>query len=397
MSSDRQAILFVDDEPAALEGFQRLLHGEFEVDVAMGGPAALRKIEAAGAYAVIVADMRMPDMNGIELLEIVKDLTPDTVRVMLTGNGDVDTAISAVNEGCIFRFLTKPAPKEILTKALSAALAQYRLITSEKELLEQTLSGTIKVLMEVLSLVNPAAFSRATRLRQCVQHIVQKLGLPVSWKFEVAAMMSQLGCVTLDPEVVDTVYAGQTLDPEDQARFDAHPAVARDLLSSIPRMEPIAWIIAQQCTPVPVIPGVSDRETLETIRLGVDILRVAQRFDHLVAGGVSTTEAVERMAESKRFNPEIVRALGGIDLKCDRVEVRTCRLRELSPGMILNQEIRTANGMLLVAKGQEITYPLLVRLRNFRNQHAMPSDIRVLVPHAGAALSPARKRTAPVP
>ncbi len=382
MSSNRQTILFVDDEPAVLEGFQRLLHNEFEIEVAMGGPAALRRIEAAGPYAVIVADMRMPDMNGIELLELVKVSTPDTVRVMLTGTGDMDTAISAVNEGSIFRFLTKPADKETLSKALAASLAQYRLITSEKELLEKTLSGTIKVLMEVLSLVNPAAFSRATRILYCVQYIVKKLGLPTSWKFEVAAMMSQLGCVTVDPEIVEAVYAGQKLDHEEQTKFDAHPAVARDLLSSIPRMEPIAWIIAQQCKPAPIIPGVSDPETLETIRLGVNILRAALEFDRQVAGGTSTNTAIHTMNESKNFNPEIVQALIGIDLKCDRVEVRTCRLKDLSPGMILHQEIRTGSGMLLVAKGQEITYPLIMRLKSFRNQQSLPEEIRVAIPHA---------------
>jgi hypothetical protein len=303
----------------------------------------------------------------------------------------VDTAIGAVNEGCIFRFLTKPADKETLSKALNASLAQYRLITSEKELLEKTLSGTIKVLMEVLSLVNPAAFSRATRILYCVQYIVKKLGLPTSWKFEVAAMMSQLGCVTVDPEIVEAVYAGQKLDHDQQTKFDAHPVVARDLLSSIPRMEPIAWIIAQQCNPAPIIPGVSDPETLETIGLGVNILRAALEFDRQVAGGISTNAAIFNMNETQRFNPEIVQALVGIDLKCDRVNIRTCRLKDLSPGMILHQEIRTGNGMLLVAKGQEITYPLIMRLKSFRNQQSLPDEIRVSIPHASNTYTLAQK------
>ena len=158
VSSSRQTVLFVDDEPAILDTYQRLLHRDFEIEIAVGGPLALRMLELRGPYAVIVSDSRMPDMSGIELLGRVRTIAPDTVRMMLTGYADVETAIDAVNEGSVFRFLTKPA-KETLTKAVAAGLAQYRLIVAEKELLERTLSGTIKVLTEVLSLVNPAALA----------------------------------------------------------------------------------------------------------------------------------------------------------------------------------------------------------------------------------------------
>ena len=163
---------------------------------------------------------------------------------MLTGDGDIHNAVSAVNEGSIFRFLTKPCNRDTLAKALNAGLQQYRLITAERDLLENTLQGSIQVLTEVLSLVNPAAFGRALRVRRYMHQVVTRMGLASPWRFEVAAMMSQLGCVTLHPETIDAVYGGRPLPPGEQTRFNAHPGVARDLLSKIPRMEPIAWMIA---------------------------------------------------------------------------------------------------------------------------------------------------------
>src|ERR1700733_14693181 len=190
--------------------------------------------------------MRMPEMDGTQLLRKVKQLAPDTVRIMLTGDGDIHNAVSAVNEGSIFRFLTKPCNRDTLVKALSAGLLQHRLITAEKDLLENTLQGSIQVLTEVLSLVNPAAFGRALRVRRYIHHVATKMAMASPWRFEVAAMMSQLGCVTLHPETIEAVYAGRKLPPDEQKRFDAHPGVARDLLSKIPRMEPIAWMIAHQ-------------------------------------------------------------------------------------------------------------------------------------------------------
>ena len=317
-------------------------------------------------------------------------LAPDTVRMMLTGNDDLETAMNAVNEGNVFRFLTKPVNKEVLATAITAGLSQYRLITAEKQLLEKTLSGTIKVLTEVLSLVNPAAFSRATRIRQYIQHLVAKFGLPSPWSFEVAAMMSQLGCVTLDTETINAVYAGRELSPEEQARFDAHPKVAQDLLSKIPRMEPIAWMIAQQLKPAPLANDVTEPATLIN-RLGAQILRTALAFDQLLATGMDKSEAVSRLLGTNDYDRKIVEALAEVNPKFDRIEARTCRIGELSAGMVLNQEIRTHTGMLVVAKGQEITYLLLTKLRNYWEKQAIANSFPVLIPRTASQEPQSRK------
>ena len=167
-----EKILLVDDDNNILDGYRRSLSREFVMETAMGGQQALKLAADNGPYAVVVSDMRMPGMDGIQLLSKIKAQSPDTIRVMLTGNADIDTAINAINEGNIFRFLNKPCSKEMMAKTLTAALVQYRLVTAEKQLLEQTLSGSIQVLTEVLSLVNPAAFSRAERARRYIHHIV---------------------------------------------------------------------------------------------------------------------------------------------------------------------------------------------------------------------------------
>ena len=132
-----EKILLVDDEPNVLRASERLLHNRFETDAAVGGIEALTAIRTKGPYAVVLSDMRMPQMDGLELLTRVKHLAPDTIRIMLTGYADVKTALTAVNEGNIFRFLTKPCDKQTLIAALTAGLTQYRLVTSEKDLLEK--------------------------------------------------------------------------------------------------------------------------------------------------------------------------------------------------------------------------------------------------------------------
>lgn len=371
-----EKMLLVDDDSNILDGYRRSLSREFLMETALGGQQALKLVAENGPFAVVVSDMRMPEIDGIQLLSKIKAQSPDTVRV-ITGNADMETAVNAINEGSIFRFLTKPCSREMMAKTMTAALMQYRLVTAEKQLLEQTLSGSIQVLTEVLSLVNPAAFSRAERTRRYIHHIVTAMSLGNPWQYEVAAMLSQLGCVTLAAETIDAVYSGQTLTANEQAQYDAHPSVAHDLLSKIPRLEPIAWMIEHQNRPVP---EVGDSAMTE-MRLGAGILRLTLAYERLIHKGTSRTEAAHSLArQNKSFSPEFFHALVSLDPNAEEGEIRKCRIDELSPGMIVQQEIRTDDGALLVSRGQEVTAPLLMKLKNFHARRVIAGDVTVSMP-----------------
>jgi len=375
-------ILFVDDEPVLLQGYQRLLHKEFQITTAVGGAAALTMIQHMGPFAVVLSDMRMPGMTGTEFLLKVKTLAPDTVRIMLTGAAELKTAVDAVNEGNIFRFLTKPSNKDTLVRTLNDALAQHHLLCAEKELLEKTLRSTVYALAEVLSVVSPAAFSRAMRVRRYVQHIATRLSLPNPWKFEVAAMLSQLGCVTLDPEIIDRVYAGTQLSPEEEAQYVTHPRVAHDLLKNIPRLEPIAWMIAHQYEN---LPGDDDLEQpdLADRRLGARILRAVLTFDSLLRKRQSRVDAAHYLTKTfKGLDKRIIEALMELEPEATANAVRTTHISELAQGMILDQDVRTHQGLLVAAKGQEVTSPLLLKLQSYLGKGTISGELAVSQPAA---------------
>jgi len=375
-------ILFVDDEPAVLDGYKRTLHRDFEVDTAVGGEQGLSAIENTGPYAIVVSDMRMPVMNGAQFLARVKQATPDTVRMLLTGHADLTTAMDAVNEGNIFRFLTKPCEKDTLSKAMTAGIVQYRLVTAEKELLENTLMGSIKVLTDVLSAVSPEAFGRSMRITRCVRHLVSKFGLASPWRFEAAAMLSQLGCVTLDPELTQAAYLGNNLSPEDKAHYDEHPRVARDLLVTIPRLEPIAWMVSQQFIKdangdAPPVPASSS----DAMRFGAKLLKLAVAYDDLRMQGMSEEDAIARLRHrTGEFGREMIDAMGDMKREGGRTELRKVPTAKLAAGMILQQEIRNKAGMLVVAKGQEVTHALLLKLVNFSRAGTIAKEVMALVP-----------------
>jgi len=309
-------ILFVDDDDNILQAYERVLHREFTFELAQSGQAGLEAIQSRGPFAVVVSDFRMPKMDGIQFLASVRECAPEAVRVMLTGQADLNTAIAAVNEGNLFRFLTKPCSPDKLSKAIRAALEQYRLITAERDLLKKTLLGSIHVLTETLSLVSPTAFSRASRIRGYVKQIVTQLRLSNGWQFELAAMLSQVGCVTLPQVLLDKVYAGHPLTSDEQVLFAAHPQVACDLLVKIPRLESVAHMIAGQLTPPP-----KDREWGDDLRqadpvtVGACLLQAALDFDQLLACGASPQAALTAMRNRNgQYHPSLLDALGYIEL-----------------------------------------------------------------------------------
>jgi ActR/RegA family two-component response regulator len=371
-----EKILLVDDDSLILEGYRRSLGREFLMETALGAQQALKLAADNGPFAVVVSDMRMPGMDGVQFLSRIKSMSPDTIRVMLTGNAEIETAISAINEGSIFRFLTKPCSKETMAKTLTAAMVQYRLVTAEKQLLEQTLTSSVQVLTEVLSLVNPAAFSRAERARRYIHHVVTVMKLGNPWQYEVAAMMSQLGCVTLPAETIDAVYRGEKLSANEQAQYDAHPSVAYGLLSKIPRLEPIAWMIEHQNLPVP-----ADDDSKTEIRTGAEILRLVLAYERLIHKGSSRTEALHLLSrQNANFNSAVLDALLTLDPNADEGEIRKCRIEDLVPGMIIQEEVRTSEGGLLVSKGHEVTPTVILKFKNFQARRAIAGSVTVSMP-----------------
>ena len=379
----RERILLVDDDRSVLDGYRRSLSHEFLIETAVGGEEALSLITSSGPYGVVVSDMRMPGMGGIQLLSSIKTSSPDTIRIILSGNADMESAIEAINEGSIFRFLLKPCSRESMAKTLTAALVQYRLVTAEKDLLEQTLRGTIEVLTEVLSLVNPAAFGRAQRARRYIRHIARSMKLENAWQYEVAAMLSQLGCVTLAPETIDAVYQGEPLSPHEQTQYAAHPSVAYDLLSKIPRLEPVAWMIEHQNNAAS-----ADGNADTDIKRGAEILRLVLAYEEAIHKGSSRTEAAHQLA---RLNPNFSRAffdaLVSLDPNAEDGEIKKCAIDELTPGMIIQDEVCGPGGTLIVSKGQEVTSAVIFKLKNLQARRVTVGKITVSLPDTESSLA----------
>jgi response regulator RpfG family c-di-GMP phosphodiesterase len=373
-------ILLVDDEPTVLAGYERSLRREFEVDTANGGELGLKSMRERGPYATIISDMRMPGMSGAQFLAQARQMSPDTTRMLLTGYTDMNAAMDAVNEGHIYRFLTKPCAKEAMVAAINSGVEQYHRICSERELLEKTLLGSIKVLTDFLSAASPAAFARSVRIAHFVRYMAKHLGIEFGWRLQAAAMLSQLGCVTLDTELIHKALDGETMEADEQARFEAHARTAMRLLEGIPRLEVTSWIIGHQyALQIPEdAPDVADVSKNEIV-LAAKVLKLAVAFDQLrvkISGEEAIARLHKRIAE---FGHELFDALRVIPPMRGRMEARRVSSLRLTQGMVLDQDIRNKQGMLLVAKGQELNGALLIKLENFAKASLIEREVSVLV------------------
>ena len=128
--------------------------------------------------------------------------------------------------------------------ALAAAQRQYQLIAAEKELLRGTVRGTIKLLTNLLEMVNPEAFGKSSRVRRLAVDIGGYLGLADAWRVELAAMLSQIGCAAMPAETLRKAYHGEPLPGDKAYEFAMHPKIAAELVANIPRLREVAEIIA---------------------------------------------------------------------------------------------------------------------------------------------------------
>jgi response regulator RpfG family c-di-GMP phosphodiesterase len=374
--TDNEKFLFVDDEQNVLDSMRRQLRKRFTIRTALSGEEGLRILREQGPFAVIVSDMRMPGMDGIELLKRVKDLYPETVRIMLTGNADQETAIEAVNSGQIFRFLTKPCSTAILVPAL--AQHHYRLIRAEKDLLQKTLTGSVTVLAELLSQANPTVFSAGQRIREHAGHVARSMELPNIWEVDVAALLAQIGCMSLPSDVINKKYAGLDLDGEEQAMWESYPVIGARLLEKIPRLESVTTMIRWQQRPFAAYDDADS--TAEEVIAGSQILRSVIDFDLLRQQGLSKVKAIARMRSlAGEHNPDILDLLSTLPVR-QQSDILSLPIEDLGIGMIAEEDIVAKNGTLVLPRGQRITWASLQGLLNFKRKVGILEPVRVSLP-----------------
>ncbi len=379
-------ILLVDDDSEVLASLRFQLGNRFEVETAKGAEYGIKAVLTTGPYAVVVSDLRMPHVDGVRFLTWLESQSPNTVRVLHTAYADLQVSITAINEGHIFRLLTKPCATKDMIKALQDGLRQYELVESEKTLLEETLSGSVNLLIELLAIASPVSFGRAEKTRDYVKSFPASEKNGDEWELGVAAMLSRIGAVTMPDTVIEKINAGKDLSSVEQSMYGRIPQIGHDLLTNIPRLQNVANIILHHQKRFdggepPKHPVSGDK-----IPYASRVLKVFSDMVDLESSGLSRADAFAGMSSRTGwYDPDIMRKLGELpELQHDAVPERKvqriiqCSVSDLRPGLVLHSAVMTIKGLRLLNAGVAISPPMLEKIRNHAELTGVKEPIEVV-------------------
>lgn len=387
-------VLFVDDDPQLLAALRRAYRKRYDFSGASSGDEGLELIRNSLPFAAVVADMRMPGMDGVEFLSEVQRLSPDTTRIMLTGQADLDTAMEAVNKGNVFRFLNKPCEEDNLGEVVDAGVRQYDLVTSERILLEQTLTGSVQILVDLLSVFDSKVFGRSQLLREYALKLAGRLGIRNPWDLGLAALLAPIGRMAIPLDIQGKTQRGERLSIQEQEVFRTVPEVGARMVANIPRLKSVSRIILYcakdfdgEGYPVDGVKGAD-------LPLESRILRVATDFVDGLRHRHSTAVVFEQLRLGKgKYDPDVIQALGRLLGNADGGEAAPNRalknLEDLAPGMLLAADILSPDGMILLPAGTRLSLIQLERLRSLERLNRLEEPILVDLPEPQAGGEPA--------
>lgn len=381
--SQVRKVLFIDDEENILNSLNRIfrrdsIEARFTTD-----PEEAFRMVSEEEFALVVSDQRMPKIEGVEVLQRIQTISPKSVRMMLTGYADIKSAMRAVNDGNVFRFLAKPWNEQELRAAIEAGLAQYDLIEENRRLqaltthqnkeltqfnedlertvaertqeieklntdLKQAFFSTIKMLGSLGGILNPSREGHSRRVAKMAGFIAKDLNMPEKDTFEVqvAAFLMSLG------SLAGTAAAQGSTMP-------SAVKLSAKIASLIPNIGKAPFYVLHQLEHFDGH-GKPDGLSAEQIPLGSRIIAAASAYDELLHLGAmnmaSPTNSLDELKKESgtKFDPKVIRSLETYVtnhlIESSGEFEQSVHLMELHPNMITSRPILSKRGEVLVGK-----------------------------------------------
>ena len=429
----KHKILFVDDDSNVINSLRKVFSLEPYDILFTTNPREAIALTRREKPSVVICDMRMPDLSGVDVLQAISEFAPHVGKIILTGHADLNSSIDAINLGQVDRFLSKPCKDDTLrhavaelievfqirleTEQMNQSLAekvyelenfQQELITrvdermdeikqvnslldqSRKDIKLQYLSA-IRVFCNFLDLRSPALAAHSRRVADLSRILAQQLGLDESEVQEIyiAALLHDIGKLGLPDRTLFTPFA--SLDGEAQASLLKHPVRAQTVFLSLPDMGEVSTIIRHHHERYDG-QGFPDGLIGASIHIGARILAVAEDYDELQQGWLadqklSAKDAARFVsnASGRRYDPEVIRALpsaleeyGSTPLEHEQmVSAKTLKI-----GAVLTRDFTGPDGYLWGAKDQVVNGRMITKFRDGEKVIGHPMKIYIMKPKA---------------
>jgi response regulator RpfG family c-di-GMP phosphodiesterase len=396
----RPGILFVDDEENVLRSLQRLFIDEdYEVHTASSGEKGL-EILKDNEIAVIVSDQRMPRMNGAEFLERARRLSPDSIRIVLTGYADIDATIDAINKGSTYRYVTKPWNDDEIIATVQDATERHKLIQENKYLIdltrrqneelkkwsselelhvqEQTIELTYKhrellglnerlktgfkgfiiTMSNLIELRDRTVANHSNNVAAISRKMAAAMGSDDAGIEDVAiaAQLHDIGKIGISDAVLSKEI--EAMAPFELREYQTHPVRGQAAIDSIEALRAAGVLIRHHHESFKG-GGFPDGLKGVGIPLGSQVLAVADKYDRLLAHH-TVKEALEGITNlaGTQFDPRLCRLLTktvgemAVSDRCAGCTVESeLHPDQLMSGMILSRDARSGTGILLLPQG----------------------------------------------
>lgn len=425
-------LLFVDDEPGILSSLRRLFrpHG-YKILIAEGGAAGLAELEKT-PVDLIISDMRMPEMDGATFLKAVRERWPNTVRILLTGYADVTSTVSAINEGEIYRYISKPWDDTEIVEIVRDALARQQLEKENARLvaltnaqneelkglntsLEQKVQERTAELQQALSFVEQSngqlkksfltsvqVFSGLVELRSGAsgsalaghgkrvadwsRNLAKRMGLSDAegQNIMLAGLLHDIGKLGLPDDLLGKAF--NTLNQDERAQVMKHSVIGQNVLMSIDKLKEAAILVRHhhECFDGS---GYPDGLAGIAIPKGSRILAVANDYDSLQVGTLvqrplKPEEAITFLVDNrgKRYDPALVDAFVKMIAETKKVAgvaELPMRTMHLKAGMVMSRDLNHRDGYLLLAKGASLTADIIGQLVRLESNEKHPLTLYI--------------------
>jgi response regulator RpfG family c-di-GMP phosphodiesterase len=382
--SDKQRILIVDDTPANIKILNDLLRSQYHISVVTNGPDALQFVESEYKPDLILLDIMMPEMDGYEVCRRLKnnEETKNIPVLFVTAKSEVKDETFGLSLGAV-DYITKPIEPNIIKARIKTHLELESVKKELQTLLNQTLSGSMRVLIEILSLFNPHIFNRSSQLRSLMKQIVKYLQLDNAWEYELAAMLYNIGYISFPAGLIDKLAQNEPLKDNEKKIFDAHPKVGARLIEKIPSLENISGMILNQNIPFYQISAKVQALNESPSLIGGHLLKIIGDFNELISGDLPPEAVIVQMQEKRGiYSPELLMALKEVlRISEEDSDIRMLKLHEITEGMILDENIYSSSKkVLLIRKGTELSDSVLTRLRTLEKIALFNRKIRIKIP-----------------
>lgn len=380
-----RTLLCVGDDSRLISFYDQLLQKHLSFRWAANPSEALEILRTEHTHKLLLMDMGVATAEHGLFLSKCARVAPNLMKILLVDPKEQDSAIRMLNDGRIARIMPRDYPPEVLVEALHACFCEQDQRAKDRELLEGTVDGAVKLLVEVLMGADPMAFGRGQILREYASQFYRSLyDCVVPWDIELACTLLNIGYVTIPPNILYRARAGHDLTEQEERQLAAAPQAGCELLSCIPRLESVAEIVLYQNKNFDGSGFPSNQLAGSAIPFGARLFRVLADLMRWEAAGDCRSAAYAKLEdEAHRYDPTILDACKcGLKFatndKHERVS-QVISLDELSVLDVLSKPLPTCAGLLVAPEGTVVSKLTLRKIRNFANLNLMRSEVSVSV------------------